>query len=155
MKEVIILNLTRMGDLIQTTPVMQGIKEKYPECRITLVVNGLFEKICSFIPHVDEVIVFDMKEFQSIACGGSGIVEQYRYTEDFVKKINSRHYDMAINFTHSRPSAVILSLTNADDRRGFMVDAEGNSIIRHPWMKYFFNVIPNRDFNPFHLCDLC
>ncbi|MDX9714336.1 MAG: glycosyltransferase family 9 protein [Dissulfurispiraceae bacterium] len=154
MKEVLILNLTRMGDLIQTTPVIQGIKECYPECRITLVVNGLFEKICSFIPYVDDVIVFDMKEFQTIACGGAGIVEQYRYAEDFIKNINSRRYDLAINFTHSRPSAVLLALSDADDRRGFMVDSEGNSIIRYPWMKYFFNVIPNRDFNSFHLSDI-
>ncbi|MBP2673626.1 MAG: hypothetical protein H6Q84_466, partial [Deltaproteobacteria bacterium] len=36
MKEILLVNLTRMGDLIQTTPVMEGLKETYPGARITL-----------------------------------------------------------------------------------------------------------------------
>ena len=27
-------------------------------------------------------------------------------------------------------------------------------MIRYPWLRYFFNVVPNRDYNPFHLVDM-
>ncbi|MEW6602556.1 MAG: glycosyltransferase family 9 protein, partial [Nitrospirota bacterium] len=34
------------------------------------------------------------------------------------------------------------------------IDSEGHRVIKHPWMRYFFNVIPNRNYNPFHLVDM-
>ena len=62
MKEILIINLTRMGDLLQTTPLIQGFKEKYPDVTITLLVNSKFTEICTGIPLIDDLIVFDMHE---------------------------------------------------------------------------------------------
>ena len=32
--------------------------------------------------------------------------------------------------------------------------ADGCRVIKHPWQRYFMNVIPSRRYNPFHLCDM-
>lgn len=154
MKEVLIVNLTRMGDLVQTTPAITGFKERYPDVRISAAVNSDFAEICRFIPFIDRLIIFDMNEFKSLFCIGSSLIKKFRYMENFLKEINAIEYDLALNFTHSIPSAVLTSLIKAKEIRGFTIDAEGHSIIRHQWIKYFFNFVPVRGYNPFHLCDI-
>ena len=37
-ENILILSMTRMGDMIQTTPLISGLKEKYPTAKITLLV---------------------------------------------------------------------------------------------------------------------
>jgi ADP-heptose:LPS heptosyltransferase len=155
MKEILIINLTRMGDLLQTTPLMAGLKEANPGVRITLLINSSFVGICKGIPFIDELIVFDMHGFRDrLLNKGYGLIENYRFIEDLINRINGREYDLAMNLTHSRISALMISLVRAREKRGFTVDSEGHRVIKHPWLRYFFNVVPNRNYNPFHIVDM-
>jgi len=142
-----------MGDLVQTTPVMAGLKEKHPAVRITLLVSSAFSEICNYIPFVDRVFSIDINDVVSKLNSGR-LVECFYYLEDIIDKVNSTCYDLTINFTHSSDSAVLTSLINTKEIRGLGIDPEGHTIKKHPWIRYFFNVIPGRDFNPFHLCDM-
>lgn len=155
MKDVLIINLTRMGDLVQTTPVIRGLKETYPDVRITLLVNSAFSEICKYIPFIDRLVVFDQRGFKEVFCDNHhDLIEKFKYIENFLRGVNDIEYDMVINFTHSRSSAILLSLIRSKEVRGFGIDSKGFSIIKHPWIRYFFNVIPARSYNPFHLCDM-
>ncbi len=155
MKEILIINLTRMGDLLQTTPLMAGFKEAYPGVRITLVINSSFVEICKGIPFIGDLIVFDMHGFRDrLLQKEHSLVENYKLIESLINRINEKEYDLALNLTHSPISALIISLIRAREIRGFTIDSEGHRVIRHPWLRYFFNVVPNRDYNPFHLVDM-
>ncbi len=153
MKNVLIVNLTRMGDLIQTTPVMAGLKDRYPGIRITLLVNSAFLEICRYIPHADRVFVLDIRNVLQ-GLKRRDPVGTFHYLEDVICKINDTMYDLVINFTHSPSSAVLTSLFKTKEVRGLSMDKEGFTVKRHPWIRYFFNIIPGRDYNPFHLCDI-
>ncbi|MBI4683428.1 MAG: glycosyltransferase family 9 protein [Nitrospirae bacterium] len=155
MKEILIINLTRMGDLLQTTPLMAGLKEKHDGPKITLLVNAAFSEICKGIPYVDELIVFDMKDYRNRLKGDKyTLVENYNLLEGLLSRINSKEYDLTINVTHSPVSALLTSFVRTREVRGFTIDSEGHRLIKHPWMRYFFNVIPNRMYNAFHLVDM-
>ncbi len=155
MKEILIINLTRMGDLLQTTPLMAGLKEMHRGSRITLLVNSAFTEICRGIPFIDELIEFDMKDYRRRLLEKKySLVENYNFIEGLISRINSREYDLAINVTHSAISAILTSFIRTKEIRGFSIDPEGHRVIKHPWMRYFFNVIPNRNYNPFHLVDM-
>jgi len=52
-KRVLILNLTRMGDLLQTTPLIYSFRQKYPEYEITLAVNIKFASILNHFHEFD------------------------------------------------------------------------------------------------------
>jgi len=45
-------------------------------------------------------------------------------------------------------------MVKAREIRGITADREGHKLIKHPWMRYIFNVVPNREYNPFHLVDM-
>ncbi len=155
MKEILIINLTRMGDLLQTTPLMAGFKEANPEVRITLLINSSFVGVCKGIPFIDELIVFDMHGFRDRLLNKEySVIENFRFIEDLINRINGKEYDLAMNLTHSRISALMISLVRTREKRGFTVDSEGHRVIKHPWLRYFFNVVPNREYNPFHLVDM-
>lgn len=155
MKDILIINLTRMGDLLQTTPLMEGLKKKYPHARITLLVSSAFTEICKGIPFIDDLISFDMQGYRDrIVRQQHSLVSNFNFLKGLIDRINKRHYDLAMNLTHSPISALIVSLTNVREIRGFTVDPEGHRVIRHPWLRYFFNVVPNREYNPFHLVDM-
>lgn len=155
MKEILVVNLTRMGDLVQTTPVMAGLKEVFPGARITLLVNAVFAEICKDIPFIDRLVVFDKPAFRKmVRREEQTLVDSYRRLESFIDGVNDTAYDLAINFTPSGESAVLTSLFNARETRGVTAGAEGERVIKHPWQRYFMGVIPSRNFNPFHLCDM-
>jgi len=149
----LIINLTRMGDLIQTTPVLLGIKEMFPDSETTLLVNREFERIVPLLPGVDRVYSLDIRGIVNLLDRGK-IVASYRYLKELTGTLNETPYDRVVNFTHSLDSAVLTSLIRAKDVRGVSVDEHGYSIKPDPWIRYFFNVIPSRAVNPFHLCDM-
>lgn len=153
MNNILIMNLARMGDLVQTTPVLRGFKEKYPEVEITLLVNSVFAEICDFIPYFDKIIILELDKILSEIKKGD-IIECYSYIRHLLDQINAVNYDLAINFAHTPPSAVLMSLINAREKRGITIDREGYSIKLHPWIRYFFNLLPGRNYNPFNLCDI-
>lgn len=155
MKEILIINLTRMGDILQTTPLIEGLKDRYAGVRITMLVQTAFAEICAGIPHIDELITFDVHEFKKrMAEGEFSLASNYIHLDQLFARFRDKHLDLIINLTHSPVSAVMTSLIAADEIRGFTIDAEGHRLIRHPWMRYFFNVVPNRDYNPFHIVDM-
>ena len=74
-QNILILSLTRMGDLIQTTPLIQGLKEQYPDAKITLMVSSDFKDVVSLIPGVDDSIVFNLRQL---------FIHIFSYKRDFI-----------------------------------------------------------------------
>ena len=66
MKNIIILNLTRMGDLIQSTALFKKIKQIYPESRVKLIISKEFAEIAPFLPYVDEIKPIDVTGLSEI-----------------------------------------------------------------------------------------
>ena len=62
-KKILILNMTRMGDLIQSTPLIEGLHKKHPQAEITMIVSSDFVEFAGRIPQVKENIVFNLRQF--------------------------------------------------------------------------------------------
>jgi ADP-heptose:LPS heptosyltransferase len=56
--DMLVINLMRLGDLIQATPVLRCLRSRYPDSRITLVVKDLFQDIAGLLPGVDRLLPF-------------------------------------------------------------------------------------------------
>ena len=91
-KNILILNMTRMGDLIQTTPTITGLRKKYRDSNITLMVTKDFEEFSKNIPHINKRVVIDIKQFRDRkSLNGFLWIDLYRYLESLLDelKINS------------------------------------------------------------------
>ena len=84
---ILLVNITRLGDMIQSTPTIIGLKQENPNAKITVLVEKQFESICYSIPEIDEVIPIDLgMTVRSISREGDGIIDAYEYVDELVEK---------------------------------------------------------------------
>ena len=144
-----------MGDLIQTTPLIQGLKDKHPNARITLMVSSDFEDVVSLIPGVDDSIIFNLRQFKdSNEWEDESWVKIYRYIESKLNSIRNKDYDLLVNLSHSRFSALMVHYLKVQNIIGFHCSDTGDRMTGHPWMQYFGIEPFNRNFNEFNLVEI-
>lgn len=154
-KNILMLNLTRMGDLIQSTPLLKGLRKKYPDSKITLLVGSEFYEFSKRLPAVDDWIVLNLKQFKEKSLqGGVSWVELFQYFQETLNQVREKKFDLVFNLSHSKLSAFIISYLKIKEIRGFKCNSEGDRMTDHPWLQYFFTEPFNRPFNTFNLVDL-
>jgi ADP-heptose:LPS heptosyltransferase len=123
MKKILVHNFTRLGDLLQSTPLLMGIKAQYPGCEIVMAVHKRFQEVCEGFPFVDVVIFFDSNGLkETILQGGEGLLQSYRYIESYTELLKQRHFDLVFNLSHSRASCFLVALLSIPHVRGSIVD---------------------------------
>lgn len=144
-----------MGDLIQSTPLLAGLRKRHPSARITVVVSSDFLEFAKRIPHVDEIVVFNLRQFNERKEGTSlSWVEVYRYLEKFLDDLAASRFDLLVNLSHSKLSALMISYLGVKEVRGFACHETGDRKTVHPWMQYFGTEPFNRAFNTYNLVDI-
>ena len=144
-----------MGDLLQTTPLLKGLKDEDPSGRLDLMVVEDFQAVTEGFDMVDEILTLDL----------NGLIPQFDQPEvtvvdlherlgDWVESVRKTGYDRLINLSHTRISAALVRLLDVPDTRGVTLSKEGYILIRHPWLNYFFNVTMSRTYNPINLVDM-
>jgi lipopolysaccharide heptosyltransferase II len=152
---ILILNLTRMGDLIQTTPLIRGLREQDPDCRITMLANAKFAGILKFVEGVDELVTLDIHQFGSKdGLDEADLLKVYEYLDGVTSMLKAKKFDQLINLSHSKISAAISLLLNVPDGRGLLSTPRGSRIIRNPWLVYFTSFLAFRRMNRFNLVDV-
>jgi len=122
---LVIPQLTRIGDLVCTTPVFRAIKEKYPESHVAVVV-GEFANTAGIVknnPFVDEIVVFKTDEFLNFF----GIFR-------FFKRIQEGKYNLSLNLAASTMGTLISVFGNVPNRVKIVRSQRPYSEILTDWM---------------------
>lgn len=155
MRDIGILNLTRFGDLIQTTPVLNGLRKRYPDARIHLIIKSRFRNVVPLLPELDQVHEIDGDALaETLSNPGTPFLERFRQVRDLIYRLRETHFDVVINYTHSRTSAVLLSLLNSDETIGFQLDRSGQRSIDDPWLGHMSTLVTARQLSRFNLVDI-
>lgn len=155
MKKILIVNLTRFGDLLQTSPTIAGLKEAHPGAEITVVAERNFAEVCRGLPGVDRVWELDLDRLGHLILGGTGadLRAAYALVENEVHRLRAEHFDLALNYSSSRMSAVLMALIGVPDTRGWTMMRDGHRLIAHPWSRLFSASALHRRQAPFNLVD--
>ncbi len=151
------MNITRLGDMLQATPTIAGIKMENPDCHITVLVEKQFEDICRVLPNIDEVVGIDLAfTCRSIASQGTGVIEAFEYVSDLVERLKKENYDYCLNMSSSAYTAVLLKLLDVPQCGGWSSDEEGYRVIESEWARLFATSVHhlNRQFNSLNLVDV-
>lgn len=154
---ILLVNITRLGDMLQATPTIIGLKEENPNAKITVLVEKQFESVCYSIPEIDEVVSIDLATcVRSLAREGTGIIDAFEQIDELVKNLKAKNFDYCLNMSSSAYTALLLSLIGIKNRGGWASDAEGFRIIESDWAKLFATSIfhQNRRFSSFNLVDI-
>ncbi len=121
--KILVVQLLRMGDVVMSTPVLKGLRKKYPEAQIEILINKECRKIGPFLPEVSKVHYFDRSGLQdSIAHGDRSLLEAFSRLRVFFDEINSNQYDLVINLTHTRLSGHICSRIYSNEKIGLSIE---------------------------------
>lgn len=156
-ERVLLVNITRLGDMLQATPTIAGLKQENPACHITVLVEKQFEDVCRIIPNIDEVIGLDLGlVVRSLSREGEGIVDAFEYLSKVVDDLRSRNFDYCLNMSSSAYTALLLSLVGIERNGGWTADSMGYRIIESDWARLFATSVfhQNRQYNSLNLVDV-
>lgn len=154
LRRIVVVNLTRLGDLLQTSPTIAGLRHVHPDASITLVAEKNFAEVCEAIPGVDRVHRLDLDQLGHLMLAGpSRVAEAYHTVRGWVGELRDERFELALNFSSSRMSAVLLSLLGIPDVRGWSMTHDGHRAIQTPWARLFASMCLNRRVAPFNLVD--
>ncbi|MBF0226404.1 MAG: glycosyltransferase family 9 protein [Desulfobacterales bacterium] len=96
-RNILIIRLSSIGDIILTTPVIKALKHKFPESKIDFLVMDKFKDAISQNSSIDNIIVFEKEKYKGI----QGII-------NFSKTIKCNNYDLVIDL-HAKIRSILIS----------------------------------------------
>ena len=120
MRNILIIKLRYIGDVLLATPTVRAIKAAQPDVRVTMMVNRGTEDVLSGNPDLDEILVLDK----------GSLAAQWR----LIAGLRSRRFDTVIDLTDGDRSAFLSWVSGAPVRIGFNDE--------HRWRgKYYTQVV--------------
>lgn len=106
---ILVIKMTAIGDVILSTASLKALRQHYPKAKICVLVDESCKEILQRCPHIDELIVIDLKGrdrgLWGVFC--------------FSKRLSRYHFDKVIDFQNNRRSHMIGWLTSARHRYGY------------------------------------
>lgn len=154
-KQVLLINITRMGDLVQMGTLLQRLQHEWPGVAVDLVVDQRFAPVASLLPHLRQVIAYDFHRLvDESRAQAKDVVTLFQDMTRWAEPLVEAQYDRAINLTFNRRSGFLTSYVGAREIRGIAAPKDGDVAISNPWMAYLTDVHNQRSFNHFNLVDI-
>ncbi len=154
MADFLVLSCTRMGDIVQTTPLLRGLKQRSPNARIALVVADRYAALAHMIPSVDHVLVWNQAESLRSLFSQNALREGWEYHREWLQQLRPYASGTLINLSHSRDSALLCRLLKSHRTLGLQVDAMGTQLVSNDWLRYFYNMTGLRGQAAINLVDV-
>ena len=150
---VLIVNLTRFGDLIQTQPVIAGFKSRGHAVGLVCLAN--FASAARLLDGVDRV--FPLSGASLLAGLDADWRQAVRDAEEFRRGVFTEFPpDETVNLTPSVSSRLLAYALTPESGRttGFTVDEFGFNADTSSWAAFLQMAGANRGASPFNVCDL-
>ncbi len=153
---VLVVQTTRMGDVIQTTPLIRRIRAQHPDAHIAVMVRRMGKTIAEHNPDINEVIVYDEDELyvDMRSRDSERLLKAYETADARVQSLRDARFDVAYNVTHSIASAMLLKLAEIPEVIGAHLSDDWQFVLRGAWTTYFFTSVFSREYNDLNLCDI-
>ena len=125
MKNILVVKLSAIGDVIHALPVSYAIKERFPEAHLTWVVEKPAYPILEDNPYIDDIILFEKAKFRSV----SGFLHEIG---PFRRRLRARRYNASLDLQGLFKSAAIVWNAGARQRVGTANMREGAHLVSRP-----------------------
>jgi lipopolysaccharide heptosyltransferase I len=132
MHNILIVKTSAIGDVTHTLPALNALRHKYPEARITWLVEEAAAGLLAGHPALDRLLVSRRKHWAKELRRGPrrawvAVCEACR----FLRELRDTRYDLLLDFQGLLKSGVLVGLARAERKVGFgrgMAHAEGSWI---------------------------
>jgi heptosyltransferase-3 len=107
-KNILLIQLGDIGDVVLTTPTIRAVKETYPNARVSILVFKPFGCLLAADPYLHEVI-------ETTKTRGT-LIKLLRESISFARKLRQKRYDLAIELRMGDRGAILSFITGAATR---------------------------------------
>lgn len=100
-RNILVINLMHLGDLMLVTPVLRTLRHNYPAARITLLADRILADIVQENAHIDECLLIDKK----------GRDRSFLGILRFARRLRERKYDLVVNLHRNERSSALAALS--------------------------------------------
>lgn len=104
MRNILVIKLRYLGDVLLATPVLRALRERFPESYLAAAVNRGTEDVLKWNPDLNEVLVVER----------GGLASQLR----FLGEVRRRRFDCVIDLTDGDRAAILARCSGAPVRIG-------------------------------------
>ncbi|MCB0343165.1 MAG: glycosyltransferase family 9 protein [Pseudobdellovibrionaceae bacterium] len=155
--KILVLQLARYGDLLQTVPTLNALRRVYPSATIDLLARGRYAPIVKNLAAVDNLIEFDSREIlEPIVNDAQALSKALDAVESFTDGLADCQYDQIINLSFSPLSSYLVSAIAHKNTKvcGYTRHSDGFLAIPDDTSAYFYAQVGVDKFNRLHLTDI-
>ncbi|MEW5766533.1 MAG: glycosyltransferase family 9 protein [bacterium] len=142
-ESILLIQLSSIGDVVYTTPVFWGLREKFKEAKICFLTEEAPAELVRDDPNLDKVIVFEKAKWAKKLIAGK-VDETIRELMAWVEPVYAEQFDLVINLHTSPRSAFLTKLITNKDVWGLTVtDNSQPVVLGHPWIHYKYWITTN------------
>jgi lipopolysaccharide heptosyltransferase II len=117
--KILIIQPSRIGDIMFSLPLLVAVKKKYPTSRISWIVDERCAEILENNPNLENIFVWDRKQFS------------FKYYKNLRCKLKKHKFDLSIDLHGLAKSAVFVRLANAKFK---IASSSTNGMREFSWM---------------------
>lgn len=108
-KNILVINLMHIGDLMLVTPVLRTLRANYPKARISLLADKKLADLVQYNRHIDECLLIDKK----------GRDDSLPSFIKYIWGIRKKRFDLVINLHRNERASAIAAFSGADRIVGY------------------------------------
>lgn len=150
-KHLVIVQLTRAGDLIQTLQAATEVKKEKPNLKLTLIARKHYADSLSFLLNTvfDSVITIDTPKLFS-----TNLRDSMSEINNLVQRVSSTPISALVNLSYCKPSQYLCGFLPASHKIGPWIGSDNQDNISDKWSQLLYSTVTQGPLNPFHLVDL-
>jgi len=153
-KKILIIHLSRLGDMIQSLPSAKRLKEDRPQSTITYLGIEEFCHVLSEVPWIDNLVTFPWQQISPFMGEFSAAnVAAIDSLWEMNPKLH-QEYDLLINLTHNWSSSYLSEKIAAKVKKGRVYSQNNEIVVAGKWGKYLFSMSKNQKDNLLNLVDI-
>ncbi|MCU0610092.1 MAG: hypothetical protein MUF22_10045 [Chitinispirillaceae bacterium] len=150
-EKILVMLPNNLGDVLMACPVVEALKNKYPDSHITFFVEEGFEGGLENSRFCDRIFRFNRKAIRNAA-----------RTRDWQKALDALRetvaslggFDRVINLSQHPYVAFVVSLLSCKDTVGQEFLRAGNHAVNDKWSQYLYAIPFARRYNRLHATDI-
>jgi len=153
--KILVVNLLRLGDFLQSVPVLAGLKSKHPHAQVDVLVHTPVAALRPLVPAVNRWWTLDRDELQA-GLGRSDVplLTSFDVLKEQCEALSQEKYDLILNLSHTEFSGWITGFIVAKSKVGLAFNSRGQASFNSPWFRYLNRHAGQTATEIFHYSDI-
>jgi ADP-heptose:LPS heptosyltransferase len=150
----VVVQLTRLGDLIQTHQAVTDLKLQHPDVRVKLIARSDFATPLLFLleKSFDEIILINSDEL--LQASDDNLEKYLEGLNGWLDQPQLQGIDVLINLSFCETSNYLMSLIKAKNILGTHIDEHNQTRVNDQWSQLVYSMVMGGPNCPFHLVDI-